>query len=461
MIDATQQYSWFQQQVNQAEPSLIGHNIPWLNTLRDHAIQAVDKLPLVSRKQEAWRYSHTEQLLKQNFQPLANQFIDIQELDIDIEENLLPAFDAYRLVFIDGYCVPQLSNISALPGGVILGSLRAVLHTDPELLAGCFESTANHAEHLFTALNTALMDCGVFIHIGKQVELDRPIEVIYLSSVKANGIDQAAGQDNVNMATLRNIVVLESGAKATLIERFGSAHAARYFNNTLTDISLGEGASLGHTRLQDESRQAYHLSSLYLSQQQASHYHGTHLALGGAWARTEYNVNFKQQGGECLLKGLYTAGDQQLTDVHLNVKHTMPDCISREQFKGILYGKGRSVFDGRILVDKHAQHSDAYLGNDNLMLSRDAEVDTKPQLEIYADDVKCSHGTTVGQLDAQQVYYLRSRGIDEKHAKKILCLGFAREIIDAIEVPPLRDYLVDKLTHTLDAAIATQGVERT
>jgi Fe-S cluster assembly protein SufD len=199
------------------------------------------------------------------------------------------------------------------------------------------------------------------------------------------------------------------------------------------------------------------LSSLYLSQQAQSHYQGTTLAFGSAWARTEYHTRFEQEGAACELNGLYTVGDGQLTDFHLDVQHSVPGCVSREQFKGVLYGKGRAVFDGRILVDKQAQHSDAQLTNDNLMLTRNAEVDTKPQLEIYADDVKCSHGTTIGQLDPQQVFYLRSRGIDETAARKILCLGFAGEVLDSIEVPALRDAVTRKLSDTLNAAVEVEG----
>ncbi len=180
---------------------------------------------------------------------------------------------------------------------------------------------------------------------------------------------------------------------------FAATDAALYFNNTLSEIVLGDGATLMHYRVQEESRSAWHLSSLYLSQAQHSRYRGTTLAFGGAWSRTDYNAHFMHAGAECDLNGLYTVGDRQLTDFHLDVQHSVPGCRSRERFKGILYGKGRAVFDGRILVDKQAQLSDAQLTNDNLMLTRDAEVDTKPQLEIYADDVKCSHGTTVGQLD--------------------------------------------------------------
>ena len=216
---------------------------------------------------------------------------------------------------------------------------------------------------------------------------------------------------------------------------------------------LGKNATLNHYRMQDESRQAYHLSSVYLSQQGHSHYYGTTLAFGAVWNRTEYHTTFNQAGAECELNGLYMVGDKQLADIHLDVQHSVPDCVSRERFKGVLYGKGRAVFDGHIRVDKQAQHSDAQLNNDNLLLTRDAEIDSKPQLEIFADDVKCSHGTTVGELDVQQIFYLRSRGIDEMSAHRMLCMGFAKEIVETIHVPAIQQHAMTKLSNKLTGAV--------
>ena len=444
MITAEQQRSWVQRLMTHADAGLPGKSPGWLSHAREAARQAVADLPALDRKQEAWRYTSIEALLKHRFRPVSDT-ADMPTLDIS--DCLLPEFDSYRLVFVNGRWDPKLSSIEGLPDGVSLGSLRAGLSTDPELLSTWFGQTANHTEHVFTAMNTALVNDGVFVHVGNQVELDRPIEVIYLSHV----------DDDPLLVQARNLIVLDAGAKVTLVERFIGFGQSTYFNNNLTEISVGKSASLNHYRVQDESRSAYHLSSLYLSQQAHSRYRGTTLAFGGAWARTDYNTSFKQEGAACELNGLYTVGDQQLADFHVNVKHSVPGCVSREQFKGVLYGKGRAVFDGRILVDKQAQHSDAQLTNDNLMLTRNAEVDTKPQLEIYADDVKCSHGTTVGQLDPQQVFYLRSRGIDETAARKMLCLGFAAEVLDSIEVPALRDAATRTLSDTLNATIEARG----
>lgn len=443
MITAEQQRSWAETLMSHTDADHSGQGPGWLMAARTAARQAVAELPVLDRKQEAWRYTSIEALLKQRFRP-ASAAADLPVLDIN--DYLLPEFDSYRLVFANGRFDPQLSSIEDLPHGVSLGSLRTGLTSDPELLATWFGHTANHTEHVFTAMNAALVNDGVFVHVGSQIELDRPIEVIYLSQTDEDPL----------LMQPRNLIVLDAGTKATLIERFIGFGQSPYFNNNLTEISVGKRASLKHYRVQDESRSAYHLSSLYLSQQAQSRYQGTTLAFGGAWARTEYNTTFKQEGAVCELNGLYTVGDQQLTDFHLDVRHSVPGCASREQFKGVLYGKGRAVFDGRILVEKQAQHSDAQLTNDNLMLTRNAEVDTKPQLEIYADDVKCSHGTTVGQLDPQQVFYLRSRGIDEITARKMLCLGFASAVLDSIEVPALRDAATRKLSDTLNAAVEVQ-----
>ncbi len=440
MITRDQQRDWAQQLVASAAAGVAVAQPDWMGAARDAAVRALDTLPLLDRKQEAWRYTRIDSLLEEQFLPAA----DAPEVSTAmLDDCLLPAFDASRLVFANGRFMPWLSNLYDLPAGAQLCSLRQALTTNPQQLATWFGQSAQHGGHVFTALNTALANDGVYLHIENGVQLERPIEVIYFNQCP----------DAPLLLQPRSLVVLGSDAKATLVERFISPDQSVYLHNTLTEIALGAGAALSHYRMQDESRRAFHLGSVYLQQQQHSRYHGTTLAFGGRWARTEYNTTFRQEGAECALNGLYTVGDQQLNDFHLDVRHTVPGCTSREQFRGVLYGKGRAVFDGRILVEKQAQHSDAVLTNDNLVLSRDAEVDTKPQLEIHADDVKCSHGTTVGQLDPQQVYYLRSRGIDAVTARKMLCLGFAGEVLDTIDVPVLRDLAANRLVEILGSAV--------
>lgn len=448
MISPQQQRDWFSELLARGDAALGNTNMAWLYHARDEARRRMAILPMPTRKQEAWRYNRIHQLFEHDYQPIFE--IDEQQKQLDIQAYQLPQFDSYRLVFINGRCVSRLSDLSQLPAGITLGSLHTACQRSPKQLLRWFDHGNRHIDHPFTALNGALVNDGLFLHIDADVELDRPVEVIYFGQeVEASSPQQSDHQLEALLQT-RNVVTVESGGKLTLVERFIGLDSSAYFHNNLSDISVADNAEMKHYRIQDESRHAYHLSSLYVTQQQHSRYHNTSLALGAAWSRTECRVHFQQPGSVSELNGLYSVGDQQLTDFHLDVRHSVPDCSSRERFKGILYGEGRAVFDGRILVEKQAQHSDAALTNDNLMLTRQAEVDTKPQLEIYADDVKCSHGTTVGRLDQQQVYYLRSRGIDEATAQRMLCLGFASDIINTIDEPVLREHVSAQVNKNLN-----------
>jgi Fe-S cluster assembly protein SufD len=258
--------------------------------------------------------------------------------------------------------------------------------------------------------------------------------------------------DEPRVSQPRHVISLEARADARLIERYVSLGNSLYCTNSVTEIAVGDDATLHHSRVQMESTNAFHITGVYLDQGKASRYHGVNLGLGGAWARTDLVARFSGEEARCDIKGLYMAGDGQVMDHHLDVDHGIPDCASREDFKGILYGKGRAVFDGRIHVAVDAQKTDAHLSNKNLLLSRNAEVDTKPQLEIFADDVKCSHGTTVGQIEPEMLFYLRSRGISAPIARRMLCLGFAAEIIDALGNEPLRLSIADYVGRTLETA---------
>ena len=436
MKTATDSRQWFTHLLQQGDSSAATETHAWLQQARDHASSALHTLPLPDKKQEAWRYTSIEGLLQHEFEPVSADFDALQVEDID--NWLLSDTEAYRLVFANGRCVSALRNFDQLPEGVTIGSLRYALSHDPKSLAIWFGQTANHHEHIFTALNTALINDGVLIHLQRDVVLDRPIEIVHLN----------LGLDKPQLIQPRNLLVLERGANAQLVERYESTGESVYFYNAVTEIVLEDNAVLNHYRLQQESHRAYHLHQSFLNQAAYSQYRSTYLALGGKWARHDLDVRFQAQGAECDTSGLYLVGDKQLSDQHLNIQHNLPRNASRHTYKSILYGDGRAVFDGRILVEKDAQQTDAHLSNKNLLLSRNAEVDTKPQLEIYADDVKCSHGTTVGQLEPEQLFYLRSRGIDTATAMKMLCLGFAGEILDSIEPAPVREY-TERQIHTV------------
>ncbi|MCW9030456.1 MAG: Fe-S cluster assembly protein SufD [Gammaproteobacteria bacterium] len=461
-----QQRQWFQTLITHSDSISLGQHLPWVKHLQNKARQELQSLPLVQRKQELWRYSHAEKLFKQPFYPQTNNSDNCYQAGLESEATL--STDSFKLVFVNGRYNATLSSTlvvnNELAEGVIVGNLHAVLQSHANLVMQCFNQTARQGEDVFSALNTALMSDGVFIYIDQQVTLPQPIEVLYLSGPaekSSSGQDSDSHtQESRKMANLRNVIILQAGAKLSLIERFSGEKDFHYFNNNLTNVVLEQGASIKHSILQDESNTAFHLNSLFLSLFKDSTYQGQHIALGSSWSRTNYTAKFKGTGATCELKGLYTVANQQLNDVHLDINHAVPGCTSSEFFKGILYGEGKAVFDGHVLVEKQSQFSDASMKNDNLMLTENAEVNTKPQLEIYADNVKCSHGTTVGQIDEQQLFYLRSRGIEESRAKKLLCLGYASEIMDAINEPLFQKQVKSILDVRLNEGLLTSSSEK-
>jgi Fe-S cluster assembly protein SufD len=426
------QRQWFNDIVNwrTADAPL---DSPWLNEVREHAKQAIGSITLPDRKQEQWRYSNLDTLYKNTYQP---GHVQPDALDPGAVTDWVYGEDeSHRLVIANGRYVPELSSSDAVPDGVIIGGLRRMLASEPGRVARLLGQGAWHKPDIFSELNTAVMDDRVFIQVAANCAVDKPIEVVYLNySAEHKALSQP-----------RSLLILEAGSQASIIERFTGNDASVYFFNGVTEVSLGENARLQHYRLQNESSHAHHLSRVMLRQAAASHYRGLNIASGGAWSRTDISARFDGPHASCDLDGLYTVGDRQYTDFHLDIVHSLPQCSSREDFKGIVFGQGRAVFDGRILVEKDAQKTDAQLSNKNLMLSQLAEIDTKPQLEIHADDVKCSHGTTVGKLDPNQLFYLRSRGIDEHVARRMICLGFAEQVLAQVDDQKLHDFIHDSI----------------
>ncbi|MES9970907.1 MAG: Fe-S cluster assembly protein SufD [Candidatus Thiodiazotropha sp.] len=397
----------------------------WLIPQRQAALEQIMKLGFPNTRQEAWRYTSVEGLLQKGYFPKA----DAQTSPADVAINgLLEEPMAARMVFVDGIYHAGLSMPNQQPGLNLL-SLRSAMAAADQSVLGSVGNLSGMGDHAFAASNMATLQDGVVIQLSPGVVIEQPIELLHISTGKGNGQAQQ----------IRHLIELEADASLNLIERYLSTTDENdYFNNIVWEISLAQGASLSHQRVQQESTQAYHLCDLHVDIRGGARYVGVNAALGGAWSRTHLHNRFSGEEAECELDGLYLTGDGQLADFHLDVDHRVPRCRSHENFKGILYGTGRAVFDGLIQVRAEAQKSQADLHNANLMLSRRAEVDTKPQLVILADDVQCSHGTTVGQLDQQALFYLRSRGIDAEHARRMLCLGFASEIIDKFESQSLR-----------------------
>jgi Fe-S cluster assembly protein SufD len=415
--------------------------LDWLTPLRELGALGVADMPLPSRKDEAWRYTSLAFLEKAEYRPLVQGSFDALQLD-DIDELLLTGHEGDRLVFVNGHLAPALCALGG-GSGVVVSALAGGLGEVPAALRARLGRIAEQ-QHPLSALNAALMSDGALIHVPRGVESEKPIEILHIS----------VGTEDTGICHPRHLIVLEEEAHAEIIERYCSLGDAVYFNNVSIEVSLGAGSDLVHSRSQEESRNAQHLSDLQVRLGERSRYRLVLAALGGAWSRSDVRVTFEGEGAEAELDGLMLARDKQLNDVHLDIRHEVPRCSSRETFKGILDGKGRVVFDGRILVAQDAQKTDAQLSNDNLMLSRSAEVDTKPQLEIFADDVKCSHGTTVGELDGDMLFYLRSRGIPQAQATQMLCQGFAQEVLDRLPSEALRDRAGKVLAQRLNQTAA-------
>ena len=366
-------------------------NREWLGPVRRRGAEQLGRIPFPHRKQEAWRYTSPAFLEQQSYSAVVDGPFGAMELS-DIEDLLLDG-TRDRLVFVNGYFAPALSKAGSADDRVTLSTLGGGLADMPEGLKDRLDTIAGES-HVFAALNRALMSDGAMIHIAAGAEVDRPIEILHV----------AVGRDDPGICHPRHLVVVDEGASARLIERYVAIGDAQYFNNAVVEIDCAPGSSLVHERLQEESPAAQHLVDLHVRLGRDSRYQQVSASMGAAWARTDIRLTFGGEGASAEFDGLMLAGDRQLSDVHLDVRHNAPGCTSRENFKGILDGRGRVVFDGRILVAQDAQLTDAQLSNHNLMLSRSAEVDTKPQLEIYADDVKCSHGTTVGELDHDMMF---------------------------------------------------------
>jgi len=424
--------------------TLPGHRLPWLVGLREAALRRFSSSGFPTLRDEEWKYTNVAPLANGHFTlepPAGTAAIELAAGRIDALA--LPA--AQLLVFVDGRYAPALSRLSDLPAGVILGSLASVLAGPPGFLQARLQAVLdlpiNSDASGFAALNFAYMADGAYIHLAAGTTLETPIHLLFIASTP-------------ELAThTRNLVVAEHDSRASIVEHHVALDEQRYFSNVVTDIVLGRAASVAHYKVQDESRKAFHIAAINAELVRETQLHSASFALGGALARTDINVTLNAQGAECTLDGLYMADGRQHVDHHTRIDHARPRGTSRQLYKGVLGGAARGVFNGKVFVRPDAQHSDAAQTNRNLLLSEHAEMDTKPQLEIWADDVKCSHGATVGQLDADQIFYLRSRGMDDAAARALLTYAFANEMVERVSLLPLRERLDSLLRERLPQAL--------
>ncbi len=406
---------------------LPGAGLDWLNTSRAAALAAFREKGFPARGMEDWKYTNVRPIEKRPFR-LARQAAG----DAAIDTRLCADMASYRIVFVDGRYARHLSeppgNLSPL---ATVKDLHTALLEDADALEAHLGKIADVSKNGFSALNMALMNDGACISIADNAVPERPIHLMFLSSGKQEEIT----------SQIRILVMAGAGSRATIIESYHSTAGDVYFNNITTEIRVAAGAGIEHYKLQHESNKAFHIATLHVEQARGSAFTSFSVSMGAQLARNDINIWLGDEGANCDLYGLYMADGRQHTDFHTRIDHASPHCNSREIYKGILDGHARAVFNGQVHIHPDAQKSAAEQANHNLLLSRDAEVDTKPQLEIHADDVTASHGATIGQLDDNMIFYLRSRGLDYHTAHALLIYGFAHDIVEKMTIEPLRHHL--------------------
>lgn len=429
MTEITQHYL---DQFNAASAGLAGRGLPWLDDQRQAAIELFARSGFPGQYEEDWRYTP----LKPVIGKMLHVKVDSDIADTDISKYLVTGLDAYRLVFVDGRLSPQYSDTSELQDCIVVNSFEQSIVRNPELFTEAMRSEVP-LSHGFAALNVAFSTDGYVIEVAENVKLDKPVEIIFIA------VDS-------DLATQpRNIVHMGKFSQAVIIERYVSSKQTGAVVNSTSRISLDEGAKLGYYLVQTQANDASQISSVDVNQGRSSWFGCYTLTLGGQLVRNNLRVSLQAEGAHCDMLGLYNTGGKQHVDNHTTVVHAAPHCTSRELYKGVLDQRSRAVFHGRIKVEQGAQKTDASQSNNNLLLSSNAEVDTKPQLEIYADDVKCAHGATIGQIDQNSLFYLRSRGIDEEDARALLTFAFLNEVLDEIELEPLKQLMESILAERL------------
>ncbi len=404
----------------------------WLKALRESAIGSFDKLGFPTRQDEEWKYTSVEPIVSQPFERgrepaavsdkkvLARSFMDAK---------------CNRLVFVNGTFVPQLSLWGDVPASVRVQSLAEAIQHDDQILAPYLAACARHEREAFFALNTAFMEDGAVVMVPADCRLETPLYVIFVAT---------AGDRRIALYP-RNLILVGVGSEVKIVETYLGLGTGNYFVDAVTELIGEENSVIDYYRLQREGDAGFHVGALDARLKRDCHFTAHAVTLTGALVRNDVHVGLEGEGAECILNGIYLLDGYQHVDNHTEIEHTRPRATSFELYKGILSGNAHGVFNGKIVVHKDAQKTDARQVNKNLLLSEHAAVNTKPQLEIYADDVKCSHGSTIGQLDADALFYLRSRGLDIHEAQSLLSYAFASDVVGRIRIPSLRARLDDYL----------------
>ena len=415
------------------ENTLPGRKVPWLARLRSEALERFMAHGFPSSREENWKYIDQLPLKRRHFRPARAE----RPLSKDDLVPYLPDDHArWRMVFVNGRFAPSLSRLEGLPAGVTVAGLAATLEHEPAMLEPYLGRYADINGQGFGALNTAFMNDGAYIRLGPGAIAEEPVHLVYVAS--------GAGD---SVAHVRNLVVAGENSQGTLVETYLSLDDESCFTNVITEVISAQGAHLAHYKLGQESVRTLHMAGIYIHQGRDSQYAACNVAGDGQWVRNDLNVVLDGEGGDCTLNGLYFTAAHQQVEHHTRIDHRAGHGTSRQLYKGVMDDHSRGIFSGRVVVHPNAQKTDARQTNNNLLLSENAEAVSRPQLEIYADDVKCAHGSTVGYLDEEALFYLRSRALDEDHARNLLVYAFASDILQQITLMPVRAYLERRLAN--------------
>lgn len=400
----------------------------WLTRKRREGFDRFNQLGFPTTKLEDWRFTNIASIAGTTFSPASDQRSE-QALAAIGEAGL--GDGTYRLVFINGQIAADMSSVEDLQDGIVIRSLAEWIASHPDTAETHFGKAIRTETSSLVSLNTGLYRDGAMIEVADGIKLDKPVHLIFFTDTDGEAVSVFP----------RNLIVVGKDSSLQVVESHVGSTGQAYLSDTVTEIFLGDAAELDHYKLQSDSIAAYHIASTHVVQSATSHYRNHYFAFGGAISRNEVQCFHTGERVQTVLNGLYMVSGNQLADCRTRIDHAMPNCESHEMYKGILDNSARGVFNGKIHVHPDAQKTDAKQSNQALLLSDDAVIDTKPELEIYADDVRCTHGATVGELDEASMFYLRSRGVPADLARKILIFAFANDVVQGLNVEPLKKHL--------------------
>jgi len=401
----------------------------WLREVKQSAIDHFQKIGFPTLRDEDWRFTNLTPLIKSKYKLVNTPSTDHKK--IDLSGIAISEINHSLLVFVDGLYTPELTSILKNDQGIEIKPISKALMENEDLVKKYLFQYSKYEGESFTAINTAFFQDGAFIYVPSKTNVEELIHILYISTDSEDSF----------IYNPRNLFVVEDNSQARIIEHYCSLKDTKYFSNIVSEVFIGENSSLDHYFIEAESSKAYNISSLDVHQQRNSNFTSLSILIGGSIVRKNIHPVLSGEGCDSNINGLYLSSDRQHIDNFMKVEHASPHCNSRQLYNGILTDKSKGVFHGRIIVHKDAHKTDAKQTNRNLLLSDSARVDTKPQLEIYTDDVKCTHGATIGQMDKDALFYMRSRGIEEKKARSIMLEAFANQTLDNIKVMAIRDYI--------------------